>query len=560
MRDNSTILHRLKLWAHDQPVSQALCFREDESGWSSISASGYWRQVVRFAVALKDFGVQRGDRVFLYASNSPEWVQWELAVWLSGAISVGVPPHLGADELRSMVGQSSPALVLVESDAHRATPGWESVDPSLMLTFHEVLERMLGLRGWSDDELEERGSILLSRLNPDDTAMILFTSGSMGTPKGVKMGLSQLTFVADVLSREWRLPYMDGRLFSFLPLAGVAEKIQTLAVAINQRYPVWFNSSYERFFPELREVRPSLLLAVPRVWERIKEEAENGKPKLFQRLMEVERVGRFAEKLYLGQVREQLGLDQLRFAVSGAAKLPPTTGEWFRKIGIDIQEIYGMNESCGLIALTHPPRREYRSVGRAPVGIELRIAMDGEILLRGKNVFQGYWNNEEATREVLLPDGWLKTGDLGELRPELMILGRNHDIIKLSSGRMVAPLPIENALKELPEISNACVVGEGKSSVLALLTLKEQVLVDLRFTPGAIEGLTVEDETLKARIRSQIRMLYEQKRLPERVDRFVILSRDFSQDQKELKQTQKIDRAKIQQSFRHFIDLQFEVS
>ena len=559
MRDNSTILHRLRNWAKDQPASEALHHREDDSGWTAIQASAYWRQVVRFAVALRDSGINRGDRVMIYAQNSPEWVQWELAVWLAGAVSVGVHPHTSELELQKMISQTNPKLILVESEAHRARIPLFGVDPDILLGFGEVFDRMRGIRAYSTEELDLRGDALLGVIDPAATSMIIFTSGTTGTPKGVMMGLSQLTFVAEVLSREWRLPYMDGRLFSFLPLAHVAEKVQTLAVAIVQRYPVWFNSHYDRLLPELKEVRPSLLLAVPRIWERFREQAESRKPKLFQRVMEFEKIGKLAEKVYLNRVREQLGLDQLKVAVSGAAKLPPAIGEWFALIGIEIQEIYGMSESCGLISLTRPPRTGYRSVGAVPAGVEVRIAMDGEIQVRGPNVFNGYWKNEEATAEVLLPDGWLKTGDLGELTPELHIIGRNRDIIKLSSGRMIAPLPIENALKEIPEVSNACVVGEGKSSILALITLKEQILVDLRFHPGAIEGLAVEDEALKARIKAGIRSLVEAKKIAEPVTRFVILSRDFSAEEKELTQTQKINRTRIQQSFRHFIDLQFEV-
>jgi long-subunit acyl-CoA synthetase (AMP-forming) len=301
-----------------------------------------------------------------------------------------------------------------------------------------------------------------------------------------------------------------------------------------------------------------MLLAVPRVWERFKEQVESQKPKILQRLMELERLGKIAEKVYLTQVKEGLGLDRLKFAVSGAAKLPPAIGEWFNKIGIEIQEIYGMSESCGLITLTRPPRSGFTTVGTPPTGVEIRLAMDGEILVRGPQVFSGYWNGEEATREVLLSEGWLKTGDLGEMNGGLHIIGRNRDIIKLSNGRMVAPLPIENVLKEIPEVSNVCVVGEGKPSLLALITLKENVLVELRFTPGAIEGLTVEDEKTRKRISEQALALLKARKFGDTGIRLVILSRDFSAEQKELTQTQKLNRSRIADLYRHFIDLQYE--
>jgi long-chain acyl-CoA synthetase len=217
-----------------------------------------------------------------------------------------------------------------------------------------------------------------------------------------------------------------------------------------------------------------------------------------------------------------------------------------------------MSESAGLITLTHPERKDFKSVGAVPPGVEVRVMLDGEIQVRGPQVFFGYWGSPESSQEVLTEDGWLLTGDLGELSTELTILGRNRDIIKLSNGRMVAPLPIENVLKELPEVSNVCVVGEGKPGILALITLKEDVIVDLRFTPGAIEGLSVENEELKKKIAAGIEQLVREKRVPESVSKFVILSRDFSVDLKELTQTQKLNRNQIQKSFRPFIDLQFE--
>lgn len=558
MRDTSTILHRLKIWAQDQPQQPALHYKVEEGHWGTVTVDRYWRQVVRVALSLRESGARAGDRIMIYGQNSPEWVQWELGTWLMGAISVGVHPHTTEHELALMIQQTDSKLILVESGLYRDRLIQSGADPSRIFTFPEAVDRVLSLKALADEELDRSGEQLLQGVSTAATCMIIFTSGSTGTPKGVMMGLAQLTYVADALSREWRLPYMDGRLFSFLPLAHIAEKVQTLAVAIVQRYPVWFNSAYEHFFPELREVRPSLLLAVPRVWERFKEQVEAQKPKVLQRIMELDRLGKLAERVYLTQVKEGLGLDRLKFAVSGAAKLPPSIGDWFRKIDVEIQEIYGMSESCGLITLTRPPRQGFGAVGSPPSGVELKLAMDGEILVRGPQVFTGYWNNEEATREVLLPDGWLKTGDLGEMKDGLNIIGRNRDIIKLSNGRMIAPLLIENILKEIPEVSNVCVVGEGKPSVLALITLKENLLVELRFTPGAIEGLVVEDEKLKKKIGEQARALLLERKVSDSGIRFVILSRDFSAEQKELTQTQKLNRSRIAAVYRHFIDLQYE--
>ena len=561
MRDNSTLLHRLSLWAQDQPGQPALHFKTESGAWSSITAGDYWLSVVRIADGLTAQKIKRGDRILIYAVTSPEWMQWELGILLAGGVSVGLHPHLPDRDLQSIVAQVKPRFALVPENVFRDRLNGvdQGSDGKISVhTFAEAEAKFLIHVTSEPEVLLRRGDQLLKKIKPTDSQFIVFTSGTTGTPKGVKLGLSQLTYVSDVVTREWNLPFSDGNLFSFLPLAHIAEKIQSMGVAISERYPVWFNSKYENFFSEIREVRPSMLLAVPRVWERFKEKVEVQKPKVLQRVMEIERLGPFAERMYLNQAREQIGLDRLKLAVSGAVKLAPSVAEGFKGIGIEIQEIYGMSESCGLATLTHAKRKGFDSVGVAPAGLQVKVATDGEIWIKGPNLFNGYWEDQALTDSVLMEDGWLKTGDLGEWDPELKIIGRNRDIIKLSNGRMIAPSPIENALKEIPEVSNACLVGEGKHGLLALITLKENVLMEYKFIPGAIEGLSVEAEDLKEKIRSAIDELLLQNKIAEKIPNFIILSREFSTDHHEVTLTQKLNRSRIHQNFRHFIEFKFE--
>jgi long-chain acyl-CoA synthetase len=564
MRDNSTLLHRLSLWAQDQPGQPALYFKTESSAWSSITAGDYWLSVVRIAEGLISQKVARGDRVLIYAVSSPEWMQWELGILLAGGISVGLHPHLPDRDLQSIIEQVNPKFALVPENVFRDRLNGidlnfsDRTEKFPVYTFAEAEAKYLNEVTTETEPLLRRGEQLLKLIQAKQTQFLVFTSGTTGTPKGVMLGLSQLTYVSDVLAREWNLPFSDGSLFSFLPLAHIAEKIQSMGVAITERYPVWFNSKFENFFSEIREVRPTMLLAVPRVWERFKEQVEVQKPKLLQRVMELERLGSFAERIYLSQAKEQIGLDRLKLAVSGAVKLAPSVAEWFKGIGIEIQEIYGMSESCGLATLTHSPRTDFMMVGVAPAGVQVKISSDGEIWVKGSNLFNGYWGDEVLTQSVLMDDGWLKTGDLGEWGDELKIIGRNRDIIKLSNGRMIAPAPIENALKEIPEVSNACLVGEGKHGLLALITLKEQVLLEFKFIPGAIEGLSVEDDALNEKIRSAISDLVAQHKIAEKIPNFIILSREFSTDHHELTVTQKLNRMRIHQNFRHFIEFKFE--
>ena len=561
MRDNSTLLHRLSLWAQDQPGQAALYFKTDQGAWGSITAGEYWLNVIRIAEGLKRQGILPGDRVLIYALTSTEWIMWELGILLAGGVVVGLHAHLPDRDIFSILTQVKPKIALVYKEVFRdrmnGIPALQS-EKIPIYTFKEAETLFLSKITTESTSLLKIGDEKLQKLSPKETQILVFTSGTTGTPKGVKLGLSQLTFVADLISREWNLPFSNGNLFSFLPLAHIAEKIQSIGVAITERYPVWFNSKQEYFFSELKEVRPTVLLAVPRVWERIKEQIEGQKPKLLQRLMEIERLGTVAERFFYNQAKVYMGLDSLKLAVSGGVKLAPSIGEWFKIFGVEIQEIYGMSETCGLVTMTCPTRKNFKSVGIAPAGVEVKINPDGEILVKGKNIFNGYWNDESLTEAVLLPDGWLKTGDLGEWDPDLKIIGRNRDIIKLSNGRMIAPLPIENILKAIPEISNVCLVGEGKHGLLALITLKEAVLMEYKFVPGAIEGLSVEVEALKEKIRLAIDVLLEQNKILEKILNFTILSREFSVDHHELTVTQKLNRTRIHQNFKHFIDFKFE--
>jgi long-chain acyl-CoA synthetase len=569
MRDSSTILHRLYLWSQDQPNQPAHYFRPDPNQWKSISAQSLWLQVCRIALYLIEQGIAPGDRVLIYASNSPEWIQWELGTVLAGGVSVGVHPGIAEVELRQILSEAEPRWIISESSGFSeivqrlfVNSGLNSSSSSsIAMTFAEAAQTMIQTTLTDDTLVDARGVKLLQGFDPNVAQFIVYTSGTTGKPKGVMLSLKHLSSVADVLAREWNLTFMDGTLYSFLPLAHVAEKVQSLAVALSLRYPVWFNSSYDRFVEEMREVQPTILLAVPRVWEKLREAVENHKPKLLQRVKELRIIGPMAERIYLSQIRQQLGLDRLVLAVSGAAKLSPWIGEWFKEIDIEIQEIYGMSETTGVLTLTHPGRRDFSLVGRPAAGFELTLSPDGEVWAKGPLVFMGYYRDPVATAEVLLREGWLKTGDLGEWKPnadgtpELHLIGRNRDIIKLSNGKMVAPVQIENVLKGIPEISNVCIVGEGRSHLIALITLQESVLMDLRFVPGAIEGLSVEDEVLRQKVKAAILKFNEDGALSFPLTHFVLLSREFSVEKGEVTATQKLNRIKIQENFKFYLEL-----
>jgi long-subunit acyl-CoA synthetase (AMP-forming) len=329
------------------------------------------------------------------------------------------------------------------------------------------------------------------------------------------------------------------------------------------RYPVWFNSSYDRFLPELQEVRPTMLLAVPRVWQRMKEQVEVHKPKLMNLFTEVKWVGGFIDQVYMNQVREALGLDRVKLAVSGAAKLPTSVFQWFQKLGVEIQEIYGMSETAGLITLSHSPRTEAlsKTVGVVPDGTEVKLSQEGEVWVKGPHIFNAYDGDPEETSAVLMPDGWMKTGDLGEWladekgQQQLHLIGRIREIIKLPNGRMIAPVPIENELKKISEVSNVCLLGDELPGLIALITLKENILLDYKFTPGMVEGVLIEDEALKKKILNAATELHREQKISEKIHRIFILSRDFELSYGEITPTQKLNRNGIRKNFEAFLEL-----
>lgn len=562
IRSGDTILHRLWMWYEDAPDAIIYYSKDSDEKWVPITVEAMVEQVARIAQALKVSGFEPEDKVAIYAHNCPEWVEWELATILAGGISVGVHPNLPTSDLGLIFHEINPKYILCESETYIKKIEGHFPDSAQVFSWEKALEWVkTNSSGFEDSTKTDWGKVFFRLLESmrGGVHFLVYTSGTMGRPRGVQLGLQQLTRSSDMISREWNLPFADGSLFSFLPLAHVAEKLQTLGIALTNRYTVWFNSDFNYVFEELNEVRPTFLLGVPRFWERLKDGVESKRPIFldgtrFSKLKPSLWMQKKMDSLFYSQVKHALGLEKLKIAVSGAAKLSPAVYEWYQKIGVSISEIYGMSETCGLITMTE--YREHRDptiVGKPPRGIEIKIEKNGEIYVKGDHLFLGYYAQGEADTEMF--NGWLKTGDLGELNAqgELKIIGRDREIIKLSNGRMVAPVPIENALKEIPEISNACVLGEGKDGLIALVTLRDKALMEVRFIPGAIEGVTVESPVLKESIWKSIEAFYAQGKIKEKIKKLVILSREFSIEEKEITPTQKINRRRISQNFSYFL-------
>ncbi|MBI4925059.1 MAG: AMP-binding protein, partial [Bdellovibrio sp.] len=387
-------------------------------------------------------------------------------------------------------------------------------------------------------------------------------------------------YTSDIVSKYWKLPMSRGSLFSFLPLCHVAEKLQNVGVGISRHYTVHYCTKFENVATELVEVQPTLLLCVPRLWEKMMEGVQkkirtgkglkkhlakwalsvgekvaadkySGKaPNIFSVLQY-----KLADYLVLNKIRYALGLGKVELLASGAAALGGYISKWFRCIGLDILEDFGQTESTGVICMTESGVESAGTVGKTVPGVEFKIAADGEVLTRGRHVFLGYFKDPSATAQTL-ENGWLHTGDLAKVneRGLVQILGRKKEILKTSGGKMIAPLPIEEKLKQAEMISQVCMVGDGRKYLSALITLTESVLEELKQKNSVKNGNTVSDPEIIASVKKYIDQINESLASYEQIKRFTILNKEFSIVDGEMTPTLKMKRNIIEKRYQDLIN------
>ena len=592
-----TVLHRLHAWASAAPHDTAQRFRKD-GHWHAITAGEFRDRVHHLALFLESRGLRAGDCALIFSYNSPEWVQFGLATLLLGARSAGLYPNAADRDIRYIADHTRASVLAVQNRDYAARivgqePGASisgriglvvafdddtSLDPRAVAFTAAIAEGQRLAASGRCPPIEA----YLERIDPLAGAMMIYTSGTTGNPKGALLSHDNLVFASDVAAEVWHLPFGRGTLFSFLPLCHVAETLQNIGVGISRRCVVSFASRMENVSKELREVQPTMLLCVPRLWEKMMDgvlgevgRATGVRKRLLQwalgtgaRVAEARYSGRragladvlqlpLARVLVLSRVRRTLGLARAEVLASGAAALPAHVSRWFRSLGLEILEDFGQTETTGILCMTEPGTDSAGTVGKPLPHLEFRLAEDGEILTRGRHVFVGYFDDAAATAAVLSPDGWLHTGDLGELTPEgrVRILGRKKEVLKTSGGKMVAPLPIEELLRASPLIGHVCMVGDGRKFLSALITLSESALAELRATsPSAIEGIVVRSEATVTEVGRVVSAVNRSLAQYEQIKRFVVISREFSVEEGEMTPTLKMKRSVVEARFRDVID------
>lgn len=588
---SSTVLHRLSDWAKATPHAPAQKTRIGGQ-WKSISAKEYLDRVFYLGVYLESCRLKPGEVAAILSYNCQEWVHMELATMLIRANSAGLYPNSTPKDIHYVLNHTGAVVLAVQNKDYyqKILAEGKTLPASIRLIIVFDGDTSISPKAIAYDKAIEEGKKLagsrkvedyLAKIDPFAPAFMIYTSGTTGNPKGAILSHDNLAFTSDMVAKRWKLPFAgEGSLFSFLPLCHIAEKLHSIGVGITQRYAVSYCTKFDNVMTELGEVEPQLLLCVPRVWEKMMEgvvskvERGTGVKKALavwalgvgKRYQEARIHGRtpspvdaimhpVADKLVLSKIRKALGLNRAGLLASGAAPLPAHVSKWFRGLGLEILEAFGLTESTGIISITLRGVDCAGTVGKPLEGCEFKLAPDGEVMSKGRHIFLGYLNDPENTKATI-EDGWLHTGDLGEWTSAgmLRIIGRKKDIMKTSGGKMIAPSPIEEKLREANFISQVCLVGDNRKYLSALITLSEASLNDLKVKSGATrDGVVVDGEVLK-HVQSEFDRVNRALASFEQVKKFTVIDREFSINDGEMTPTMKMKRNVIEQRFRPLID------
>ena len=557
-----------------------------EYGWRDYEAN-----VARAGLGLRALGVSAGDRVAILGDNRPEWLFADLGAQGIGAVAVGVYATSPESEVAYVLEHSGCVVAVVEDEEQLdKVLGARERLPALR---HAVIMEPRGAahhlaegRAITFERLMELGGgepraefyAAVDAIDPAAVAILVYTSGTTGPPKGAMLTHRNLTEAG----RAWAacMPVDAGtELLSYLPLCHIAERMFSAVLALTVGYTVSFGGGGESLVSDLRELQPTFFFGVPRVWEKMlasvtirMADASPLKRRTFDFWMRVgRRLGRrnlageplspweralqaLGWVLLYRPLRERLGLTRIRWAGSGAAPIAPKVLEFFWCIGVPIVEGYGQTEGTAVATFTPVQRVKLGTVGTAVPGTALRIADDGEILVRSACVFAGYFRNEAATRATVDDDGWLHTGDVGSLDEDgyLTITDRKKDIIITAGGKNISPSWIENALKVSPYVREAIVVGDRRKFIAALIGIELDTVGDWA-TRRRIPYTTYKDLTERPEVVALIDEWVETVNADlaqvERVKRFALIEKELDHEDGELTATQKVKRAAIAAQF-----------
>jgi len=560
--------------------------------WKEQTYAQYARQVRQAARSLISMGFQPGQVTAILGFNRPEWVILDVATMAAGGAPAGIYTTSSPDEIAYILDHSEAPLILVENaDQARKVEAKRSEHRHLKHVVVMQGPAVAGTLSWDDflargdatpdRELDAR----IEALGPDQTATLIYTSGTTGPPKAVMLTHENLAWTSQQLVQVLKMQ-TRGRMLSYLPLSHIAEQTASIHGPISSGGVVYFAESLqpEKIVENLRECRPTLFFGVPRIWERFHavisarmRETTGAKAKVARWAMGVgtevsslRAMGRepsaalaiqyrLANRLVFSTIKKGLGLDQAETLVSGAAPIGKDVLDFFASLDLIIQEVYGQSEDTGPTSFNLAGRTKLGTVGPPLPGVDVKIAEDGEILVRGKNVFPGYYKDQEATKEALTDDGWLRSGDLGAIDAQgyLSITGRKKEILITAGGKNITPKNIEAALKESPLVSEAVVIGDRRKYLTALIWLEADATKKWMESKG-LTGSPIESSEVRAEIDKVVEGANSKLARVEQIKKFAFPPRPLGIDTGELTPTLKIKRKKVNESFGPLIDALYD--
>jgi long-chain acyl-CoA synthetase len=568
------------VWANAERFGDVISFRRQVDGsWLDVTARDFAAQVLGVAKGLVESGIGKGDRIGLMSKTRYEWTLIDFAIWAAGAVTVPIYDTSSAEQVHWILSDSAATGVFVETPEHRAA--LEQISGRL-----DGLRHVWQIEGRGDPAIEELTTIgarvpddevhdRRRSVRADELATVVYTSGTTGRPKGVE--LTHRNLLSEIRANIDAFPQLmeqGNSLLCFLPLAHVLARAIAVT-SLTARVTLGHTPDVQTLVADLGTFRPTFVVAVPRVFEKVYNSAKqkahgDGKGKIFDAAeatavaysqandqggaglgLKVKHA--VFDKLVYGKLRAALG-GRCVAAVSGGAPLGARLAHFFRGIGVPVFEGYGLTETSA--AANVNTERDFRvgTVGKPVAGTSVRIAGDGEVLLKGDVVFGGYFNNEQATREAL-EDGWFHTGDLGELDADgfLKITGRKKEIIVTAGGKNVAPSGLEDTIKSNPLVSQAMVVGDQRPFIGALVTIDEEFFPTWKTQRGKPEQATVADLAGDPDLRGEIQAAVDEANKTvshaEAIKKFTVLPNDFTEAGGEITPSMKLKRNVVSKNY-----------
>lgn len=588
-----------KLLARNSKLySDRVALREKDLGiWQRTTWDEYWDHVCYFALGIKKLGLEKGDKLSILGDNCREWLYADLATQSSSAVTVGIYPTDVASQVRYIL-ENSESSFIVAKDQEQVDKILEVKD-SLPRLKKIIVVDMKGLRRYRDTmvisfkDVESLGfeintkephlfEQMVNETRPDDPAIIVYTSGTTGQPKGAMITHKNMIAMIRGLAEVLNFRYTDS-FVSALPLCHIAERMFSLIFPMWAGCAVNFAESVATLQEDLSEISPTAFLNVPRIWEKMHsnvmikvQDSIFFKRWIFSAMFPIgmkvselklkkrpiplhwKALYGMAYLLLFRPLRNHLGLLDARIFVSGAAPLSPDLMRFYHAIGVPVRECYGMTEMSGISFVPRDGEIKIGGVGKPIPGVEIKLAEDGEILQRGDSVFAGYYGAPEATREVVI-DGWLHTGDVGELDDDghLKITDRKKDIIITAGGKNIAPSELENSLKFSPYIKEAIVIGDRRKYVSCLIQIELENVAywaqNNRIAYTNYKSLATHPEVRKL-IQAEVGKTNSNFAQVEKIKKFVILDKELDQDDEELTATMKVKRSNIEKKFKDLIE------